>query len=184
MVRRSENFWTISRYYYQSGRYYKALWYANRDRVKAVDDLYVGTPLRIPLIEDLKRDLIEPTRTARANGRPSAEAGKAQEDLSAARVAATADEVVMLPVGDDRPSNAPKKTIPRGSAAKKNSSDPVYRSYKVRTKNETLRSIARDQLGDAGREGEVYDLNRDDLDDNDGRPRAGMTLKLPANPRE
>jgi len=31
VVRRGENFWTISRYHYGSGRFFKALWYANRD---------------------------------------------------------------------------------------------------------------------------------------------------------
>ena len=34
-VEKNENFWTISRLYYNSGRYYKALWKANDDKVPA-----------------------------------------------------------------------------------------------------------------------------------------------------
>jgi nucleoid-associated protein YgaU len=53
-----ENFWTIAKQYYGTGRYYRALWYANRDRVNKLDELYVGTTLRIPSPEELNRSMV------------------------------------------------------------------------------------------------------------------------------
>ena len=47
-VERGENFWSIARLYYPSGRYYRALWNYNSARVKQIDKLYVGTILKIP----------------------------------------------------------------------------------------------------------------------------------------
>jgi hypothetical protein len=46
-------------------------------------------------------------------------------------------------------------------------------------RNETLRSIARDRLGDVRRSGEIAALNRDLLGD-DPRPVPGQRLILPA----
>src|SRR3954470_14652038 len=52
-----ENFWMIAKKHYGSSRYYMALWQANRDHVRRVDELYVGTTLRIPPREELDRSL-------------------------------------------------------------------------------------------------------------------------------
>ena len=61
-VEKNENFWTISRMYYNSGRYYKALWKANEDKVAEIDKLYRNTVIRIPPPEDLDPAYIEPAR--------------------------------------------------------------------------------------------------------------------------
>jgi NodT family efflux transporter outer membrane factor (OMF) lipoprotein len=58
-VRNGENFWTIARVYYHSGRYYKALWAANKNTVPAPDRLTVGDKLIIPRLDQLDCALIE-----------------------------------------------------------------------------------------------------------------------------
>ena len=59
-VERGENFWSIARLYYPSGRYYRALWKYNSAKVKQIDKLYVGTILKIPPPEDLDPAYIDP----------------------------------------------------------------------------------------------------------------------------
>ena len=59
-VEGKENFWDISRMYYNSGRYYKALWKANEDKVPQIDKLYRNTVLRIPPPEELDPAYILP----------------------------------------------------------------------------------------------------------------------------
>jgi len=59
-VESRENFWTISRSYYDSGRYYRALWKANSDKVLEITKLYQGTVIRIPPPEDLDPAYIDP----------------------------------------------------------------------------------------------------------------------------
>jgi len=174
VVRRGENFWTISRYHYASGRFYKALWDANRDVAKAPEDLYVGATIRIPAVEELNRDLIEaPKVAAGAGGRRPAEALPANagpRDQSAERVSARPDTAVALP----RANPAKRPLITRSP-----SSAPAYRIYVVKGGNETLRSVARDQLKDSEREDEIYRLNRDDFEEDSRRLRPGMALKIP-----
>jgi Bacterial type II and III secretion system protein/LysM domain len=60
VVKRGENFWTISRSYYGSGRYYKALWSANRGQVEAPDRLVVEMEIVVPPVERLDSSLIVP----------------------------------------------------------------------------------------------------------------------------
>lgn len=59
MVRAGENFWTISRLYYKTGRYHKALWAANQKTVPAPDRLTVGDKIIIPRLDQLDPSLIE-----------------------------------------------------------------------------------------------------------------------------
>ena len=59
-VEQNENFWTISRMYYNSGRYYRALWKANVDKVPEITRLYINTVIRIPPPEDLDPSFIDP----------------------------------------------------------------------------------------------------------------------------
>jgi len=68
-----ENFWDISRMYYSSGRYYKALWKANEDRVPEIAKLHQGTVIRIPPPEDLDPAYIEPPGKRPGQGRPDGE---------------------------------------------------------------------------------------------------------------
>jgi len=60
VVENRENFWTISRQYYGSGRYYRALWKANADRCPQIDGLRVNDVIIIPPPEDLDPNYIDP----------------------------------------------------------------------------------------------------------------------------
>ena len=78
-----ENFWDISRMYYSSGRYYKALWKANEDKVPEITRLHQGTVVRIPPPEDLDPAYIEPPgkrseprNDGRRNTRPTRRRGR------------------------------------------------------------------------------------------------------------
>ena len=165
VVRRGENFWTISRYHYASGRFYKALWDANRDVAKTPEDLYVGTTIRIPPVDDLNRSLIEPPRTASS----AAEANGSRRDAKTERASTRPEEPTALPVAG--PARRPLINRPAPAS-------PAYRTYVVR-RSETLRSIARAQLGDPDREDEIYQLNRESFDGESYRVEAGMALKIP-----
>ena len=63
IVEPNENFWTISRLYYSSGRYYRALWKANADKCPKIDRLKVNDVIVVPAVEDLDPDYIDPPRT-------------------------------------------------------------------------------------------------------------------------
>lgn len=189
VVKRGENFWTIARYHYGDGRLYKALWYANREQVKAPEDLYIGTAVRVPAVEDLNRALIEPAKTAKASsGRQLASIPDEVPDLDprAEKTSnATGAGVVMLPVADPTKRNAEEIRRPATSSSRgKKSLEPAVRSRTVK-KHETLRSIARDELGDPNREREIWSLNKDEFADQDApyRLKAGMVLKLPDDTR-
>ena len=58
VVAKGETFYTISKALYGSGRYYRALHAANRAEVPQIEKLYVGTALRVPMVEDLDPELI------------------------------------------------------------------------------------------------------------------------------
>ena len=64
-----ENFWDISRMYYSSGRYYKALWKANEDKVPEITKLHQGTVIRIPPPEDLDPAYVDPPGKRQARAR-------------------------------------------------------------------------------------------------------------------
>ena len=63
LVEHRENFWTISRLYYNSGRYHRALWKANSGRYPDIEVLHVGDMIMVPPVEDLDQDFILPPRT-------------------------------------------------------------------------------------------------------------------------
>ena len=63
IVERDENFWTISRLYYGSGRYYRALWRANVQKYPRIDNLHIKDVIMIPPVEDLDAAFIDPARS-------------------------------------------------------------------------------------------------------------------------
>jgi general secretion pathway protein D len=63
VVLAGENFWTISRRYYRTGRYYLALWDANRDLAATPEQLSVGDEIRVPPLAELDRSLEVDPRT-------------------------------------------------------------------------------------------------------------------------
>ncbi|WP_337173061.1 LysM peptidoglycan-binding domain-containing protein [Paludisphaera sp.] len=183
-VRPGENFWTISRTHYASGRYYKALGQANSDQFQRLQDLYVGAVIRIPPPEDLDPSLIDPPGGMSARDRdPDA----AEEPTP--RVASDAPRLrrSRMVEGDlDLPSTDPdaERASDRGErrrAPREEYEAPAPRRaapvHRVRSR-ETLRSIARDRLGDSRRHREILDLNRDAIPD-PSRLTPGQVLELP-----
>jgi nucleoid-associated protein YgaU len=245
-VEGKENFWDISRMYYNSGRYYKALWKANEDKVPQIDKLYRNTVLRIPPPEDLDPAYILPpsTHTKRppalaaapeasssssaSASAPASDSGTADEPRAKTRAADSvpirrarrSDVELNLPVAEaDAPQRSAQTrsrsavtrdfdssahrdsdsddTSGAGSDFGSNSIPPAglrdrdpevqTRSavtrpiYKVR-QYDTLRTIARDTLGDARRAKEILDLNREIIDD-PGHLVVGQILELPEDAR-
>ena len=159
LVRPGEDFGTIARYYYDSPRFRRALWAANRKRVPAIDDLRPGTTIRVPMPEALDPALIP------APGE------------------ATAAEL------DTPPANKPKSPPERDGLARRPprakpllvpmSEEPARRpSYTVH-QGDTLRSIARDTLNDPHRDGEILELNREAIGDSRIKLPQGLRLALP-----
>ena len=160
VVQKGENFWTISRLYYGSGRFYKALWAANQDQVSAPDRLFVGTTIKVPPPERLDRSRIDPVNSGQV-------AIPKPKSASIPPIHEAADEIMMLPRGRSSSEPAPV-AIPKP--------EKTY-PYHVVKGHETLRSIARDLLDDPRRAAEIRDLNLDKLDD-DGL-QIGQRLRLP-----
>lgn len=164
-VQPGENFWTISRTFYRSGRYYKALHAANARQVPRIDGLEVGTVLRIPPPEELDRSLILP-----ATGRPQVadESTGSKVTRTSRRDDSAGDIELALP-------SRPPVARPDPELA----DEPRRPTYTVKP-HDTLRSIARQTLNDSTRDREILGLNRDAIDDpKDLAP--GTTLILPAD---
>jgi nucleoid-associated protein YgaU len=181
VVKSGENFWTISRLYYGSGRFYKALWAANRDKVSAPDQLVVGTAILVPAPESLDRSLVEPAGTPRTDpdAKPPAVASRTNRRGKSASNSSTEIELA-LPVASAT-SNAPPRTprTPDGDPIAR--VETTYPRYTVRP-HDTLRSIARDTLGDSRRADEILEMNKDSIPDSK-RLTAGQSLYLPDDAR-
>jgi nucleoid-associated protein YgaU len=190
VVQRGENFWTIARLYYGTGRYWKALWAANRAKVTAPDRLYVGTTIRIPPPEALDRALIEPPKTTgaptpssppvplRRTSRPVLDGDQA---VSLGRN--SVDEELVLPLDDSITKRGGERQTwndldPEPEARRYRPRRPVYkvRSY------DTLRSIARDTLDDSRRADEILELN-EEIIDNPRHLIPGQIIELPEDAR-
>ncbi|WP_165221820.1 LysM peptidoglycan-binding domain-containing protein [Aquisphaera insulae] len=219
-VATNENFWTISRTYYNSGRFYRALWKANADTVPVIDKLYRGTVIRIPPEEDLDPAYIDPPgasmRTARAGTESTAgRGGRARQDpeidRSEARTRSKADSdgvpirrsrraeaELDLPDSDADSANPREAGSASGNSGRSRNARRAFRDddsepparpsggaerpvYKVR-QNDTLRTIARDTLGDARRADEILELNHDIVDD-PVHLITGQVLELPEDAR-
>ncbi len=113
-----ENFWTISRLYYSSGRYYRALWKANAGKYPEIDKLKVNDVIMVPAIEDLDPAYIDPPRarvpaslgTARnSGGRPRGSTRANADGLaesSTSSSGATGDERVSTARTDRNPGDS------------------------------------------------------------------------------
>ena len=234
VVEPEENFWTISRLYYSSGRYHRALWKANADKYPEIGKLTVNDVIMIPPVEDLDPAYIDPPRTrapATLGGAARRSRGKTQADaadLADSAVSSAAGEPVSttrtnrgsaggVPVrrssrtDPDLDLPPPEAVAQRDRAADRTerrsdlalgeedakSGEPEIRSaarpratgssslsrpaYKVRP-YDTLRSIARDMLGDSHRTSEILELNRELIDD-PSHLIVGQVLELPEDAR-
>jgi nucleoid-associated protein YgaU len=154
VVQKGENFWSIAKRAYGSGRYYLALWYANRDIVPSPDALTVGTTIRVPGPAGLDRSMIEAASTLSPSVSPASEAPAQRKAVE------------------------PLLSVNRGSSGRSAATDFASPPYHIVRPHETLRSIARDRLGDSSREVEIRRMNQDQLGERD-LPRVGMKLRLP-----
>ncbi len=191
VVQKNESFWTISRLYYNSGRFYRALWAANKDQAPTPTDLWVGMTIKVPPLEALDRSLIEAPgayRTATATPETVPVRRSSRPILSlegtGSNTRVTGTELA-LPVSDTaRAGDRGDDSVPWNDAVpdyptRRTRSDlPVYRVREY----ETVRSIARDRLGDSRRANEILELNEGIIDD----PRnliPGQLLRLPEDAR-
>jgi nucleoid-associated protein YgaU len=185
VVRSGENFWTISRLYYGSGRFYKALWKANSDHVPAPEKLRVNQTVRIPPPEALDRSLILPPRSvaeseAASPVRRGARPAPADAPRSSAAVRSSEVELA-LPVADPFTTRRADRSPGDLVSAQGTSDRPRLPIHKIRAQ-ETLRSIARDTLGDSRRASEILELNRDVIDD-PNHLTPGQIIDLPEDTR-
>ena len=199
-VQRGENLWTISRLYYGYGWYYKALWEANKENVAAVDKLYVGQTIRIPPPEDLDPAYVESARKEfeadrKARGLASSSRGAGGTDSRATPVNVSlrkASRSADLDSGELKVSLPTADPLGHGQSVggfteadeEEEPTEPVRKRgprYKIRA-YETLRSIARDTLGDSRRSTEIYELNQSVVDD-PNHLVTGQIIELPADAR-
>jgi nucleoid-associated protein YgaU len=189
-IGQNETFWTISRLFYATSRYYKALWAYNRDRVPDINQpLKVGTKIIVPPEEMLDRSYIDPPKASASR----IESAQSPSSVRRASRPASDDGTTELFASSAAPArgrDASRKRGPRETvAASAKSTDPSKSSrpsgdpltYKVKA-NETLRSIARDRLGNSRRADEIYQLNRDLIDDPQNLT-PGQLIQLPDDAR-
>jgi nucleoid-associated protein YgaU len=187
LVERGENYWTISRQYWGSGRYYRALWKANDAKHPDIKDLRVGDVIIVPAVEDLDPDYILPAGTD-ARSVSLAAAGPSRQLNQRARRADDQGGTAELPFKgksasrsekfDDGVDEMESRTSARPRAGDRAPGRPVYRVRPY----DTLRSIARDTLGTARRADEILDLNRGLIDD-PSQLVVGQVLELPEDAR-
>lgn len=173
VVRRGENFWTISRLYYGTGRFYKALWAANRATVPVIERLTIGTTIEVPPPEALERSLVERPEPPAAESISSPP--RARQDRRTGRPPAV---TLVLPVGD--PSTEAGSFVAAAAGPPAEAWPAVQRPVHTVRRGENLRTIARDRLGDAHRTDEILRLNRDVIRD-PHRLTPDLSLRLPAD---
>ena len=176
-----ENFWDISRMYYSSGRYYKALWKANEDKVPEIAKLHQGTVIRIPPPEELDPAYIDPpgkrpgqSRTdgeilarhdsaaddsASSRSDPAAtnrRTGNVSDDGVPIRRSSRSDVELNLPVSDAATEQASgRDRSSRGSSRSDPDAEP-----EIRTRNAVARPIYKVRQYDT-----LRTIARDTLDD-------------------
>jgi nucleoid-associated protein YgaU len=168
VVRQGEDLRSIARLHYGTERYDQALWYANRDRVRSPEAVPVGTPLRIPTAETLDHLASSSSKPERIAGRPVAAADPAN------RRAGFEPEVPATPRSSSQKADLQPRSASAEPQAEGDGDYPVH----IVGRFESLRSIARDRLGDSKRAAEIQALNRDILRGSD-RITPGQYLRLP-----
>jgi nucleoid-associated protein YgaU len=187
VVARGENFFSIAQQYYGSGRFYRALWKANSDQVPAPEKLRVGQTIRIPPPEALDRSLILPPRTAQGPGPGAGAEAAGTTTTQPVRTGARSSGVALaVPVADpfgdrDRPGGKTAAGALVAAPAPSAADRPRLPRYRIRPQ-ESLRSIARDVLGDSRRADEILELNRAVIDD-PGHLIPGQEIELPEDAR-
>lgn len=202
-VASGENFWTISRLFYGSGRYYMALWGANKQTVPVMEELHVGQVIVVPAQEDLDPTLIQEGQAklaASSQSSPRAARPKAERDSNPAaadrplKVSRVGIDRIADEDDDDFAARSRSGKRPRSFGRERDFDDDLDRASDVQSRREddlpvhkvrpreTLRSIARDRLGNSRRADEILQLNRGLIDD-PANLVAGQILALPEDAR-
>jgi nucleoid-associated protein YgaU len=168
VVREGEDLRSIARLHYGTERYDQALWHANRDRVSSPEELPVGTSLRLPTAATLDHLAGASSKPERLTGRPVAPVDPAT------RRAGFEAEVPPTQKSSSQKATLPPRSAPAEPQAEGDGDYPIH----IVGRFESLRSIARDRLGDSKRASEIQTLNRDVLHTSD-RITPGQYLRLP-----
>jgi nucleoid-associated protein YgaU len=186
VVKEGEDLWSIAKQHYGSGRYFQAIWDANRDRVASPESIPAGTELRLPTAADMARAAAPVTPPAaapaaamrpRTNPAPDPAVQRSSFEIMAPEVRTPGTPTARAPTAarPDEPAPRPRPTaLEFARSAGEGADYPIH----VVGRFESLRSIARDRLGDSRRAAEILALNRDTLRSSD-RPVPGQHLRLP-----
>ncbi len=146
----------------------ESIFEANRNVMADINSLKVGTVLMIPKPAPVASEKAQPAEAGLAPGKPTPASEKVAQskDKEADKPASKKD------VAEKKPA---KKADEQVAGNDKNPANIKW--YQVK-KNDRFASIARDQLGDAGRWHEVYEMNKDKFPDPQ-KIREGVRIKLP-----
>lgn len=188
VVQAGESFATIAKVFYGSEQHASLLWWANRDIVPWPEALKPGTTIVVPPLQQIAEDRLAAsssrqsrlaTRPAPAQPGPPAPFPLSVTKASPRRSGRALVDSQVTPAGF-QPVRSQSRPVPAerpGDSVKGGG----YAIHIVR-RSETLRSIARERLGDERRVAEIAELNRDLLS---ASPRltAGQRLLLPGDAR-
>ena len=172
VVKRGENLSMIAKSQYGSGKFYVSLWYANRDRFARPESIRAGDAILIPPEDELDRILeVDPRTNCLLDGTTVREA---VDMVLSRKVAKTDSQVARAGLESMDAGSGSKRPSPPIWEPANSGAGPVH----VVARFETLRSIARDRLGDSERAIEILDLNRGVLP-RSGKTTSGQRLALP-----
>ena len=164
----NDNFWTISRRQYGSGRYFAALARHNQDRVSDPQRLRPGMKISTPsasVLESTYPELIDKSAPA---------AAPASRAASGGAIAGDGRPLFTRPSASQPPADSPAPTAQQVGYFYSKSGEPMYRVGE----DDTLGSIAQKHLGRASRWTEIFEQNRETLK-NPENLTVGTIIRLP-----
>jgi nucleoid-associated protein YgaU len=171
VVERGDNFWTISRQYWGSGRYYKALWKANSDKYPDINVLHVNDVIVIPAIEDLDPAYILAPgagQTKVARGSRKDDATSPAESATASPRSATANYSARRTLRSDTELDLPESADAISNRSRVGRRNGLSRAADVDRDNENMndepeiRQVARPRRDDPPARRPVYKVRRND----------------------
>lgn len=145
-----------------------AIFNANRDTLNSIHSVRANDKLSIPQLDVTQRIAFEPASHF------------APQEIMANRSAARETQVrIPIPMDASPVAVAGRGRTQLGTTEARRPENRLsdFRWYRVRTKD-TLSRIAKRELGDEGRFGEIYTLNKDIIQ-NKNRIKPGMKIRLP-----
>jgi len=176
-VRPGESLGKIAAHYYgrSTPARVNAIFNANRGTLKSIHSVRANDKLKIPQLDVTQQIAFEPVSHF------------APQTITANRSTARETEVrIPIPVDTSAAPVADRGRSRLNAAGATESRQPQnrrpeFRWYRVRTRD-TLSRIAKRELGDEGRFGEIYSLNKDIIR-NKNRIKPGMKIRLPLRKR-